>query len=425
MISKYKSILLSLLITIFFIACANQQLPIDFDDKDFEKLSQNPNANFIEDIENSKKEFIDKYFWVWDLKQLSYSKKEAMWGLGYKHRKIFLENHQRADIKWFDFQVLNANFDEYNTLNQKAITLSNTDLRILPTNSVLFYNPKKPGEGFPFDYNQNSLLKINTPLIVSHYSKDKAWVYVQSSTAGGWVRTKDIAFVNEEFISEFKTNDYYVSIYEKFFLYDTEFREYVKIATLFPKKFGKYLIAKKQDNGFARIFYGSIDEKYLSKFPLEFNAQNIQKISSQLIYEPYGWGGLKGHRDCSSFTQDFFTVFGKYLSRNSSAQKSNGKYHDIKSLSNKEKKDYIIKNGVPFSTLVYLRGHIMLYIGVKENEPLVMHNIWSVKLKNWWGEEYRHIIGKTEITTLEVGRTLKNFDEEKNVLNRIEGIIVL
>ena len=90
-----------------------------------------------------------------------------------------------------------------------------------------------------------------------------------------------------------------------------------------------------------------------------------------------------------------------------------------------EKKRYILENAVPFSTLIYLRGHIMLYIGSKNNEPLVMHNIWSVKLKNLWGEEYRHIIGKTQITTLEVGKTLDNFDEDKNVLNRVEGIIVL
>ena len=425
MLFKFFTFTTIFTITLFFSACTNQKLPINFNDKDFKTLTKESKANFATNIDKSKTDFLNKYFWIWSLKELSYTKKEAMWGLSYKNRKIYLENHQRASKEWFDYQITNSNFDEYNSLKLKAITLVNTNLRIIPTNSVLFYNPTKPGEGFPFDYNQNSLLKINTPLVVSHYSKDKAWVYVQSSTAGGWVSIKNIAFVDDKFINDFKTDDYYVSIFEKFFLYDTEFREYVKIGTLFPKKYDKYLIAKKQENGFAKLYYANIDDKYVSKFPLEYNPLNIQKIASQLIYEPYGWGGLKGHRDCSSFTQDFFTVFGKYLSRNSSAQKSNGIYHDIKDFSNEKKKEYIIKNGVPFSTLVYLKGHIMLYIGVKDNEPLVMHNIWSVKLKNWWGKEYRHIIGKTQITTLEAGRTLENFDEDKNILNRIEGIIVL
>lgn len=54
----------------------------------------------------------------------------------------------------------------------------------------------------------------------------------------------------------------------------------------------------------------------------------------------------------------------------------------MSNLSIEEKKDFIRKNGVPFSTLVYLKGHIMLYVGVKNNEPLVVHNIWSVRLKD-------------------------------------------
>ena len=51
-----------------------------------------------------------------------------------------------------------------------------------------------------------------------------------------------------------------------------------------------------------------------------------------------------------------------------------------------EKKEFVKKNGVPFSTLVYLKGHIMLYIGIKGNEPLVMHNMWSVRLKDETGK---------------------------------------
>ena len=31
---------------------------------------------------------------------------------------------------------------------KKAITLKNTNVRVLPTNSPMFYNPSLPGEGF-------------------------------------------------------------------------------------------------------------------------------------------------------------------------------------------------------------------------------------------------------------------------------------
>jgi hypothetical protein len=159
--------------------------------------------------------------------------------------------------------------------------------------------------------------------------------------------------------------------------------------------------------------------------PLKFNSKNRIKIAKALLDEPYGWGGLLNNRDCSSFTQDFFVPFGKFISRNSKAQTKNGIYHDISTFSKKEKKEYIKQNAVPFSTLVYLKGHIMLYVGIKNNEPLVMHNMWSVRLKNRLGKKSRHIVGKATITTLEPGKELKNFDEENNVLRQIKGIVVL
>lgn len=375
--------------------------------------------------EKAKKEFFDNYFKPWDMDKLSYSKREASWGHYYKYKKIYLENHKLASKSWFEKQIDNSNFDEYNTLLKKAITLKNSNLRVLPTNSPMFYNPKKAGEGFPFDYNQNSLLKINTPLLVSHYSKDRAWVYVQSYSVGGWIKIDNIAFVDEVFINEFKSNDYYVAIKEKFPIYTPIFREYVKLGTIFPKKNDKYLIAKALDNQNAQIKYIYINDFEIEKMPLTFTKKNITKIAKQLEDEPYGWGGLLNNRDCSSFTQDFFVPFGKYLDRNSKAQTKNGKYFDISSLSNKEKKEYIKKHAIAFSTLIYLKGHIMLYVGIKKDEPLAMHNMWSVRLKNSQKGKYRHIVGKTSITTLEPGNYLKDFDESNNILKKIRGIIIL
>ena len=67
----------------------------------------------------------------------------------------------------------------------------------------------------------------------------------------------------------------------------------------------------------------------------------------------------------------------------------------------------------------------MLYVGIKDNEPLVMHNIWSIKLQNNEGKEYRHIIGKTSITTLEPAKELKDFNSETSLLSKIQAIVIL
>ena len=425
MIKSFKQLSLILLSTFLFTACSiKEPTAIIPKTDDLTELSKTANDDFL-DQEKATKDYFDKYFKPWNSSKVSYSKSEAMWGQSYKYKKVYLENHNLATAEWFDKQINNSNFDAYNLSPKKAITLENVNVRVLPTNSVMFYNPTTPGEGFPFDYNQNSALKINTPIIVSHLSKDRAWAFIESGIVGGWVEIKNIAFVDDKFIKEFKTSNYYVTVKEKFPIYEPIFREYVKVGTIFPKKNNYFIIAKKDDNQNAIISYVYLNDDEVEAMPLAFNSANRVRILNQLLDEPYGWGGLLNNRDCSSFTQDFFAPFGKFLHRNSKSQTTNGKLLDVSQLSLEEKKDYIKKHGVPFSTLVYLKGHIMLYVGVKNNEPLVVHNIWSVRLKNSSGKKYRHIIGKATITTLEPGKEMQDFDEDNNILKKVTGIVIL
>ena len=424
MIKNLKNLTLVALSTLLFTACSIKEPIVIPKNQDIVELSNKADDDFINQ-NKATKDYFDKYFRPWSASKVSYPKNEAMWGLSYKNRKIYLENHKLATKEWFNKVINNSNFDEYNVVPKKAITLKNTNVRVLPSNSPMFYDPTKPGEGFPFDYNQNSLIKINTPILVSHLSKDKAWAYIESSIVGGWVEINSIAFVNDEFIKNFKTTNYYTSIKEKFPIYDPIFREYVKVATIFPKKEDKYIIAKKDDNQNAIFTYIDLHNDEIEAMPISFNSANRIKLLNELLEEPYGWGGLLNNRDCSSFTQDFFAPFGKFLHRNSKAQTTNGKFLDMSKLSLEEKKEFMKKHGVPFSTLVYLKGHIMLYVGVKDNEPLVVHNVWSVRLKDNTGRKYRHIIGKATITTLEPGKGVKDFDEDNNILKKVTGITIL
>lgn len=429
MVKNIKNLLLILSISILFVACSKKEqllTPTIFEEKtdNIIELSKLANDNSFNQEQNIK-DFFSKYFKPWKQDKVSYKKDEAMWGISYKNRKVYLENYRIASKEWFNKQINNANFEMYNLEVKKAITIQNTDVRVLPTKSPMFYNPLLPGEGFPFDYNQNSLIKINTPVIVSHFSKDRAWAYIESNFVGGWVDVNSIAFVDDKFINNFYSNEYFVSTKEKFVLYDPNFKEYIKLGTIFPKKDNKFVVANKNSNQEAYINLVNIDINSVEAMPLKFNTENRAKILKELIDEPYGWGGLLNNRDCSSFTQDYFLVFGKYLNRNSKAQTVNGQYIDMSNLTLEEKKEFIKQNGVPFSTLVYLKGHIMLYIGIENNEPLVAHNIWSVKLKDKNSKEFRHIIGKTVITTLEPAKELEGFNEDSNILKRVLGITIL
>ncbi len=98
----------------------------------------------------------------------------------------------------------------------------------------MFYNPKIAGEGYPFDYNQNSRVKINTPILISHYSKDRVWAFVESNYVLGWVRVDNLLLIDEKIEKEFKDSELFVIVKEGFQIFDKSLLEELKVGTFFP-----------------------------------------------------------------------------------------------------------------------------------------------------------------------------------------------
>ncbi|MFW2443293.1 NlpC/P60 family N-terminal domain-containing protein, partial [Aliarcobacter butzleri] len=137
----FKYLFITIFSTILFTACTTKEVVIiEVKENDLTEFSKKANDNFINQDQATNDYFI-KYFRPWDLTKVSYPKLEAMWGQSYRFKKVYLENHQLATKEWFDKQIQNSNFDEYNVVPKKAITLKNTNVRVLPTNSPMFYNP--------------------------------------------------------------------------------------------------------------------------------------------------------------------------------------------------------------------------------------------------------------------------------------------
>lgn len=411
-----------------FSGCSTKEL--DFELKDIKLYKQDPSIyseakNFSDEEKNNNiKKFLDTYFYPWDLNQTTYTLEEAMWSHTYTKQNVYGENYRLIKPQWFDKIYDNANYEMFNMICKKAIVITPSHLRVFPSNSTIFYDPKKAGEGFPFDYNENTSIKINTPLFISHFSKDGLWAFVESNIALGWIELKNIAFVNDEFINIFKTNKYGVSIKDNVILKKKGFiQEYAQMSTLFPIAKKGFVIAGKdfKNDAFIKV----IDEnEFIKPLGLDFNNDNIKLITDTLVSQPYGWGGLLGNRDCSLLTRDFFIPFGKFLPRNSASQSKIGKKFDLSKLDDNEKREFILKNAIPYKTLVYLKGHIMLYIGNKDNEPLVFHNVWGVRVKEN-SQIGRKIIGKAVVTSLEPGKELDNYIDDKSILKRILSINIL
>ena len=371
------------------------------------------------------KEFFKIYFKPWKITKMSSSKKNAFWGNNYAKMKMYGENYRLISKKWFKKIIKKENMDKYNTVRKRAITVRNSDLKVFPTIKPIFKRFDQAGEGFPFDYNQNSSINLNSPLFISHYSTDKAWAYVESSFASGWIKIQDIALVDKSVIKRFQTKkDYYVAINDNFPLYKNHiFKDYVKLGTLFPKRRGKFVTVIRDNNG--KGYISRVDKNTnIVSFPVKFNKKNINKVINQLINQPYGWGGLYTNRDCSLLTKDMLTPFGFPLQRNSYGQTRSGKYISLENKSDKEKKEIIKEKGIPFLSLIYIQGHIALYLGIYKNEPIIFHSTWGIKtLKN--GIEGRHIIGKSIISSLDLGKDIKGFNPKKSILHKIKGLVLL
>lgn len=379
-----------------------------------------------------QKKYEKYYFRVWNIETPSETLDAIKWPFrSYRVDNSYGENLQPLKKDFFDSMYENANFNDYATINRKAITLKHLNIRAFPTLRPLLRDPSLAGEGFPFDYLQNSSISANKPIFVSHFSKDREWVYIFSSFTSGWVESSDIVFLQNRHVKAWQKAEQILLTKENIPLYsvDGEFLFNSKIGmmlALIEKKRDEYIVLgiSKYKNKKPLYVKIKIPKNIASKNILTINGDNLSNIISEVSLSNYGWGGMYGQRDCSSTLRDIFAPFGIWLPRNSSQQAKVGKIISLKDLSDGEKVKLIKERAVAFETLLYRKGHIVLYVGMHNDEIIVLHNTWGIKTKK---DEVsgRIIVGKTILSSLKLGKNQKNYDEESELLKNLVSMNIL
>ena len=160
--------------------------------------------------------------------------------------------------------------------------------------------------------------------------------------------------------------------------------------------------------------------------PLPLTAEAVARIGNEMMGQPYAWGGLDGKRDCSALTRDLMAPFGIFLPRNSSAQGRAGRPIPLAGMSNEEKEAAILREAPPFRSLIWLRGHIGLYIGSYQGKAMLFHSMWGLRTKDASGGcDNRAVVGKTVVTTLRPGSERPDLCTPGSFLDRIEKVAVL
>ena len=336
----------------------------------------------------------------------------------------FGENKLKHSKDWVKKLKQNASLNNYPNTGYAAITTRNTSLRSLPTQRPHFSSPQGDSASWPFDNLQRSSVPANTPIFVCHISADKSWALVETSFTFGWIPADDFAKVDTDFIKTWEAGRYAVITRDQTSILD-ESGNYILTASLgyiFPlikETTGRLevLTAVADKNNKAAIKHGFVSQDLSAVKPLRLTSHAAIKIANELIGEPYGWGGLYGNRDCSSMTRDFFAPFGIWLPRHSEDQvKEVGSYVNLQGLDPEQKEKIILEKGVPYLSLLWRKGHVMLYIGQHRGRALIFHNIWGIKTKGLTGKEGRKIIGQAVITTLRPGDELSCIDPEGGAL---------
>jgi hypothetical protein len=323
--------------------------------------------------------------------------------------------------------VSNAQLNDYPNTARKGITISNSNLRELPTLKPIFNRFPQDGQGYAFDDLQYSAIPPQMPVYISHCSRDKAWFLIESHFGAGWVPAEDVAFVDQNFITIWISGKYAALTKDKINLSDQNGHLLfsTSVGCLFlvdgeKENFYEILIAQKKKNGEAQIGKAILSKAHSVLKPLPITHENVARIIRELLNKPYGWGGMHGDRDCSSTLKDLFAPFGIWLPRDSGDQVMAGKVISLKGLSLQEKEKAILEEGIPFLTLLWIPGHIMLFIGRHEERAIVFHNMWGTAVKNSQGKESEMIIGKAVISDLYAGE-----EPTRSRLSRIEGMTLL
>jgi cell wall-associated NlpC family hydrolase len=392
-----------------------------------------------EDQRNMDERYNTQFFSPWHLGKSAHTLDEAVFEFKkYREHLGYGENGRRHTVAWMKSLAANARLKDYPNGGFMAITVDNTDFRVVPTSKPHF-NSFEHADGYPFDNFQNSGVAVNTPVYISHVSRDKAWYLAESSFAFGWIPARNVATVDQNFIRTWEAGRYAVIIKDKAPVYNDAgvFLFKLPLGSVFPLAVPAtgdgengitLLVAVADRKGKAAVQNVAVRKEMAAVKPIKLNEANMARLANELINEPYGWGGMYQNRDCSSMVRDLFAPFGLWLPRNSGdqAKKSGGLFIDLAKLSSQEKETLIMKKGIPYLTLVWRPGHIMLYTGEYGGKALIFHNLWSIRTRDLLGRKGRKVVGHAAITTLRPGKELRIIDlPGDDLLANISGMTLL
>lgn len=304
------------------------------------------------------------------------------------------------------FKRINENLsieDIKDIVPRHAFVVRQSDQRLLPTDAILTAEPFD----LEFDEVQNSSLDAGSPVVVFYETLDEKWAYTQTSASAGWVKKENLAFVSsDEFKNLLSSEKFVVVTAAKADLYldeaRTKYYDYVRMGTRLALLGGSGDVDEVEIAPGQNLF---ISRQDVHNGFLAYTPRHIIEQAFKMLNEPYGWGGMNGEQDCSAFLKGVFATVGIELPRNSGEQGRTGKL--VKNLS----------DAMPGIAVAQMKGHIVLYLGIYDGRPFVIHEAYAYR-EPAEGEDRVRVFNRVAVSDLNLGQGSK----KGSLLERIVSV---
>ena len=351
--------------------------------------------------------------------------------LGFTAQQYFFSDGRPAGQTYFESVKTNMDFPALKDIQpvRYGFIVHYTDQRLLPAGDVL---TAKPGD-IDFDEAQNSALNAGAVMTIVHDSKDGEWFYGRSFDTFGWVRTDAVAVCDKAAVRRWENaGDFIVTLDPKTDIFRdpamTQYYDYAQMGARFPlikknSRWCKVALPSRDPSGTLVMSSGYVPPAAASRGYRAFTPRHILQQAFKLLNAPYGWGGMYGEQDCSRFIQEVFATVGLKLPRNSSEQSAVvPPLAEFSATDTAESKLEILKGSAKGAvTLLYLKGHIMLYLGMVDNIPYVIHAPWAYRKNSAAEGESVYVINKVVVSDLSLGED----SVRGSLLSRLKTVIDL
>ena len=311
-------------------------------------------------------------------------------------KRFFVNQKLVSNDDYIGFEK-NLNLDGIQTqqIIKHGVVVRRTDLRTFPTTEKVF----KTDNDINLDRFQETALFPAQAVTIYHQSLDGQWYFVSSYNYSAWVAKKDVAIADKEVVLNYRQSESFLVVTgDRVF---TSSNPYNSNISEQPLEMGVRLPLVQERDKPILLDGQNTYASHVVKFPtrddqgkliiqpaliaksqdvslgyLSFNRNNIVRQAFKFLGERYGWGHSFNARDCTGFVGEIYKSFGLLMPRNSGQQGSSDQGENIRftqSTSRQEKLKEI--NRLNVGDLIYLPGHVMMYLGQVDEQPYVIHDV--------------------------------------------------